>query len=235
MKNMIAASFIIIFLTAGVVFAADKTVLPDRKGSVSYSVGYQIGEDLKRQRLDFDAGAFLKGARDALADARPQFSAEEMRVALAELKKQILAGNKAEQEARRAELRKTKEKQIAEDKDFLAGSAKKEGVISLPGGLQYQVIREGKGKNPAPSDAVQIHYRATLTDGTEFDSSYREGKPKTYRVSSMIPGLRQTLPLMKESARWRIIVPADLAYSEGPFASRVAVFDLELISVGSVK
>ena len=110
----------------------------------------------------------------------------------------------------------------------------KKGVVTLPSGLQYKVIREGTGKSPGPHDSVKVNYRGTLINGQEFDSSYRENKPATFRVDGVIKGWTEALQLMKEGAKWQLFIPADLAYGErGALADRTLIFDVELVSVAS--
>jgi FKBP-type peptidyl-prolyl cis-trans isomerase FklB len=121
---------------------------------------------------------------------------------------------------------------------FLEANKKKEGVVTLPSGLQYKIITEGKGKQPKSTDTVVAHYRGTLTNGTEFDSSYKRNEPATFPVAGVIKGWQEVLPLMKEGAKWQVYIPAELAYGPrgagdviGP--NEVLVFDIELLSVKS--
>lgn len=227
MKCVILLVFII-FFSCGVSLAGEKPELKEEKNRVSYSVGYQIGGDFKQQRMDIDPDAFLKGIEDALAEAEPPLSPEEMRAALLEMKSKILAKQRQQKQA-------AVEKYRGEGREFLAANAKKEGVITLPNGLQYKVIRKGSGRTPGPADRVTVHYRGTLIDGREFYNS-RRGKetPETFHVGAVIKGMSEALQLMKEGAQWQLFVPADLAYGErGPVGERAVIFDVELISVKS--
>ncbi len=236
MKNIVIAIFSIVLFSGRLCLAVDTTALNEEKDRVSYSVGYQIGEDLRQQKIEFDPAAFLKGVEDALSEMKPELSAEEMNAKLVELKKKLEADYKTKQSDKRKDLQDTKEKYWGEGREFLAENKKKEGVVELPSGLQYKVITEGAGKKPGPGDAVLVQYRGTLIDGTEFDSSYRNNKPSKFHVSGVIPGWKEALQMMKEGATWRIFVPADLAYGErGPLADRTVIFDIELISVESSK
>jgi FKBP-type peptidyl-prolyl cis-trans isomerase FklB len=129
-------------------------------------------------------------------------------------------------------------KSRAEGEAFLAANGKKEGVVTLPSGLQYKVLAAGKGKSPSPTDNVTVHYRGTLVDGTEFDSSYKRNKPATFRVDRVIPGWKESLPMMKEGGKWRLFVPSKLAYGERGAGSKIPpestlIFEVELISVQS--
>jgi len=128
------------------------------------------------------------------------------------------------------------EKNLKEGEAFLQENAKREGVVALPSGLQYEVIEEGTGKSPKPGDEVTVHYRGTLVDGTVFDSSYERGEPVTFPVEGVIPGWTEALQLMKEGAKWKLFIPPSLAYGErgagqviGPNAT--LLFEVELISV----
>jgi FKBP-type peptidyl-prolyl cis-trans isomerase FklB len=143
--------------------------------------------------------------------------------------------NKAVAAAQEQKMKARLEENLAAGKAFLAGNAKKEGVRTLPGGLQYRVIKEGSGKTPELNDTVKVHYRGTLIDGTEFDSSYRRGKPATFRVAGVIAGWTEALQLMKEGARWQIFIPPELGYGDKRTQkiepNSTLIFELELISV----
>lgn len=121
--------------------------------------------------------------------------------------------------------------------EFLKENAKKEGVKTLEGGLQYKVLKEGTGKSPAASDTVSVHYRGTLIDGTEFDSSYKRGEPASFPVNRVIKGWTMALQKMKEGSKWMLYIPADLAYGErgtpgGPIGPNQAlIFEVELLKV----
>jgi FKBP-type peptidyl-prolyl cis-trans isomerase FklB len=132
----------------------------------------------------------------------------------------------------RSKRQMSSEELVARGKAFLAENAKKEGVKTLPSGLQYRIIIRGTGKKPKPTDLVTIHYQGTLIDGTEFGSSSRSNKPANFKVSSLIPGLAEALPLMKEGATWRLFLPPELAFRErGPLEDRTVIYEVELISV----
>jgi FKBP-type peptidyl-prolyl cis-trans isomerase FklB len=227
MKRVIILVFII-FFSCGVSLAVEKPELKEEKDRVSYSIGYQIGGDFKQQRMDIDPDAFLKGIEDALAEVEPPLSPEEMRAILQEMKSKILAEQRQQKQTASEQYR-------GEGREFLAANAKKEGVVVLPSGLQYKVLREGTGRTPGPADRVSVHYRGTLIDGREFYNS-RRGKetPESFHVGAVIKGMSEALQLMKGGARWQLFVPADLAYGErGPVGERAVIFDVELIAVES--
>ena len=225
MKRVIILIFTVYF-SCGVSLAGEKPELKEEKDRVSYSVGYQIGGDFKKQSTDIDPDAFLKGVEDALTTAEPSLSPEEMRATLQEMKSKILAEQRQQKQAAVEQYR-------GEGREFLAANARKEGVITLPSGLQYKILREGTGRTPGPDDTVTVHYRGTLIDGREFYNS-RRGKetPVTFHVGAVIKGMSEALQLMKEGAEWQLFIPADLAYGErGPVGERAVIFQLELISV----
>jgi FKBP-type peptidyl-prolyl cis-trans isomerase FklB len=226
MKQIIG-TVVSIFLLSSFCYAAEKPVLNKKKDKVSYSLGYQIGGDFKKENRDIDPDAFLKGVKDALAEMKPEISPEEMRSTLMQMKKKIVA----RQQFEKLEMR---EQRLGEGKKFLTENAMKDGVITLPSGLQYKVIKEGKGRIPGPTDRVTVQYRGTLIDGTEFSNSYRKDKPETFYVNGVIPGISAALQLMKEGSNWQLFIPADLAFGKrGLLANRTVIYDLDLISIES--
>jgi FKBP-type peptidyl-prolyl cis-trans isomerase FklB len=193
----------------------------------SYTAGYQIGQNLKRQNLDLDSKAFSQGTQDAITNAKPRLKPEEMQAAVQNQQKKDI-----EKQAAAAK------KNLDAGQAFLEVNKKKDGVVTLPSGLQYKVITEGKGKQPKSSDTVVAHYRGTLINGTEFDSSYQRNEPATFPVGGVIKGWQEVLPLMKEGAKWQVYIPSNLAYGPqgaggeiGP--NEVLIFDIELLSVKS--
>jgi FKBP-type peptidyl-prolyl cis-trans isomerase FklB len=217
---------VILLLT--VCWAGDQVPLGDQKAKDSYSLGYQFGASTKRQPVDLDIEVIVSGIRDAYEGKEPRLSTEEMKETLGNLKKKVwVAQQKRYQEQASRNLR--------EGEVFLAENTKKEGVITLPSGLQYKVLKEGDGPTPKPTDKVTINYHGTLIDGTEFDSSYARGKPETVRAIGVIEGWREALQLMKVGSKWQIFVPPKLGYGERQFGrippNSVLVFDMELLSI----
>jgi FKBP-type peptidyl-prolyl cis-trans isomerase FklB len=150
-----------------------------------------------------------------------------MRSTLVRLKNKIVADQRNRQQV------EAKEK-LAEGKAFLEQNGKKKDVVSLPSGLQYRIIKKGKGKQPGPTDTVSVHYRGTLIDGKEFDSSYKRDQPASFALNGVIKGWSEGLQLMKEGARWELFIPPELAYNNrGPLANQTLIFNVELLSVGS--
>jgi FKBP-type peptidyl-prolyl cis-trans isomerase FklB len=228
MKHIVAV-IVSIGLLSGVCSAADKLELKDRRNKESYSLGYQFGESLKMQGVDINLDVYESAIRDSLGGKEPQMSSEEMRSTIMGLRQRLAA---AQQKA----LKNQEEKNLAEGKAFLLENGKKEGVKTLPSGLQYRVLSEGTGKMPTKKDTVTVHYRGTFINGTEFDSSIARGQPATFKVDGVIPGWTEALQLMKEGAKWQLFIPPKLAYGERGMPPRIPpqstlIFEVELISV----
>ena len=218
-----------ILLLVSQVNAQEKLVFKNQKDKISYIVGMDIGNNLKKQSIGVNPKVLAKGIEDALAGAKPLLTEQEIQETMMAFQKEMLA--------KQAEVAK---KNKTEGEAFLAENKKKEGVKTLPSGLQYKVIKAGTGKKPKSSDTVTVNYRGTLIDGTEFDSSYKRGQPATFQVSGVIPGWTEALQLMEEGAKWQLFIPANLAYGErgaggviGPNAT--LVFEIELVSVQEKK
>lgn len=222
-------SLLIMISTASVCCAAGKLELNSEKDKLNYSVGYQIGGDFKKQGVELNPEALVQGIRDALADGGPSIPAAEMRTILLSFKKKIMAGQEREK-VRDGELHRK------QDQAFLAENGKSEGVKTLASGVQYKVLKEGSGRKPTLKDTVTLNYRGTLIDGTEFDSTYRDNKPRTFPLANLIPGWKEALQLMKEGDKWQVVIPASLAFGEsGPLSDRVVIYEMELLSVQPAK
>jgi FKBP-type peptidyl-prolyl cis-trans isomerase len=223
---------LMIIVSIGLLFsfclAAEKLELKDQKDKESYSLGYQFGQGLKSQGLDINLEVYASGIKDALSGTNPQLSQEEIQKTVSELQKRITA-------ARQKELKEMSAKSLATGKAFLEENKKKEGVKTLPSGLQYKVLVEGSGKTPKATDQVTVNYKGTLINGTEFDSSYKRGNPTTFQLGKVIKGWTEALQLMKEGSKWQLFIPPELGYGErgaGPVPpNSVLIFEVELISV----
>lgn len=228
--QLIFITHLSLILFFGVCLAGEDMNLDDEKVKLSYSVGYQVGSDFVRQGKDIDPDVLLQGVLDAMSDNEPIMSHKEMRIVLTDLQRDIVAA----QEKRMLERA---ENMLAAGKRFLAENAKKEGVKTLPSGLQYKIMEEGTGRTPSETDSVTVHYKGTLIDGTLFDSSYRRKKPATFPVNGVIDGWTEALLLMKEGAHWKLFIPPELAYGDKRTGSiepnSTLIFDVELISVQS--
>jgi FKBP-type peptidyl-prolyl cis-trans isomerase len=195
---------------------------------MSYIMGMQIGNGLKLEGIALEVDAFSAGITDMMAGNKPQLDeATATRV--------VQAFQKGK-EAEMAALAATKQKLAA---DFLAKNAKEKGVVTTDTGLQYKIIEAGKGKSPTSKDKVVAHYSGKRIDGTMFDSSHSRGEPATFPVSGVIKGWQEALPLMKEGAKWQLVIPASLAYGEqgvgkdiGP--NETLIFEIELLSIATI-
>jgi len=221
---LLGITFLFSFVSAG-----EKLELKDQKDKESYSLGYQFGQNLKNQRMDINFEAYTAGIQDALGEKEPLMKPEEIRATLRGIQQRVMA----EQQKRSKEQAA---KTLSEGKAFLAENGKKEGIKTLPSGLQYKVLAEGSGKTPKSTDTVTVHYRGTLINGTEFDSSYKKGTPQTFPVNGVIRGWTEALQLMKEGSKWQLFVPSNLAYGERGMGTHIPpnstlIFEMELISV----
>ncbi len=209
--------------------AEEKPVLKEQKDKISYSIGMNIGNNLKKQAIDVNPDALVSGIKDALSGGKALMTEQEVNDTLMAFQKEM-ASKQSER------LKELGEKNKKEGEAFLAENKKKEGVITLPSGLQYKVIKEGTGETPKLTDTVTTNYRGTLIDGTEFDSSYRREQPATFPVKGVIAGWTEALQLMKVGSKWQLFTPSNLAYGErgagrdiGPNAT--LIFDVELLSI----
>ncbi|MBW2474416.1 MAG: FKBP-type peptidyl-prolyl cis-trans isomerase [Deltaproteobacteria bacterium] len=209
--------------------SASELKLDTSKNRISYTIGVNIGQDFKSQNMDVDPDLLLMGLKDTLSGKELQLTEEEMVQEIQNFQQEMQVKMAAEMEAKAAENK-------AAGEAFLAENAKQEGVVVTESGLQYKIIEPGQGDSPGPADVATVHYRGTLIDGTQFDSSYDRGQPASFPVGGVIPGWSEALQLMKPGAKWQLSIPAELAYGErgagqdiGP--NSTLLFDVELISV----
>ncbi len=223
--------FLTIFLLlilAVPVFGEEKLNLKDERDKTSYSIGFNIGTNIKSQSIDVSIDALLQGIRDALSGNKALMSPGEINETLSDFQKEMMA-----KQVQR--IKQLAEKNKKESDAFLEDNKKKEGIITLPSGLQYKVLKEGQGGTPQLTDTVTVHYRGTFVDGSEFDSSYKRGEPAVFRVNGVIPGLSEALQLMKAGSKWQIFIPPDLAYGERGAGqsiepNKTLIFEVELLS-----
>jgi FKBP-type peptidyl-prolyl cis-trans isomerase len=207
-----------------------KVDLTNESAKISYSLGVQIGMSYKESHVQLDPAALGKGFADAMNTEPNLLTDEEIQEVLQAYHRQL---NEAYQKKMQAEGQINKEAGDA----FLAANKTKEGVKTTASGLQYKVINEGSGRQPKLEDQVTVHYKGTLIDGTEFDSSIKRGQPATFPVNGVIPGWQEAIPLMKEGAKWELYVPSELAYGprgagEQIRPNSVLIFEVELLSIG---
>jgi FKBP-type peptidyl-prolyl cis-trans isomerase len=202
-------------------------VLATEKDKQSYAIGLSVGKGLHRDAIDVEPKFMLQGIEDALADGKVLLTDDQIKTVMTDLQTQV---RQKQEEKRQAAAESNKKDGAA----FLAANATKEGVVTLPSGLQYKVLVAGTGPKPTATDSVVCNYRGALLDNTEFDSSYKRG-PATFPVSGVIKGWTEALQLMPTGSKWQLFIPSDLAYGErgrepiGP--NSTLVFELELLSI----
>jgi UDP-GlcNAc:undecaprenyl-phosphate/decaprenyl-phosphate GlcNAc-1-phosphate transferase len=209
--------------------AEEKQVLNSQQEKASYGIGVNMGRNFRLQGIEVDLDIMLKGLKDSLSGGKLLLSEDDLRTTLDTYQAEIV---KKQAEIRKAIGEKNKEEGDA----FLAENKKKEGVVTLPSGLQYKVLKEGDGKKPTDTDSVECNYRGTLVNGIEFDNSYRTGKAAALKVSAVMPGWVEALKLMPVGSKWLLFIPSQLAYGErgagfqiGPNAT--LIFEVELLAI----
>jgi len=208
--------------------AQEQATLTTQKDKVSYGIGVQVAASLKGQGIDVDPNLLVKGLRDALSGQKLLMSNEELSATMAAFQQEMV------QKQAQARAQAAEDNKKAGDA-FMAGNGKKDGVVTLPSGLQYKILQAGQGKKPTEADTVACNYRGTLIDGTEFDKS-EAGNPASFDVKSVIPGFKEALQLMMVGSKWQFFIPPDLAYGDrgagnviGP--NTTLVFEVELVSI----
>jgi FKBP-type peptidyl-prolyl cis-trans isomerase FklB len=206
----------------GTTVAKKPTVLTltTQKQKASYAIGLNIGKSMRKDSVEVDPNILLRGMKDGLAGAKPLLTDDEAKAAMVQLQ---------------TDLRKQLEEKM---QSFLDANKTKDGVVVLPSGLQYKILKEGTGPKPTAADSVVCNYRGTLIDNTEFDSSYKRGQPVTFPVTGVIKGWTEALQLMPVGSKWQLVIPGDLAYGArgGPQGSGIPpnatlVFEVELMSI----
>src|ERR1051326_4765847 len=217
--------------------ATATVLLKTQKDKASYAVGMSIGTGLHRQGVPVDAALVARGLRDAMTGAKPLLSDDEMKAVLTQLQGQVREAQQAkmaEQQAKMAE-EAAGNKKIGEA--FLNENKTKDGVVTLPSGLQYKILTAGTGPKPAATDTVSCNYKGTFIDGKEFDSS--KGTPISFGVTGVIKGWTEALQLMPVGSKWQLFIPSDLAYGDagrpGIPPGSTLLFDVELVSIGEQK
>jgi FKBP-type peptidyl-prolyl cis-trans isomerase len=209
----------------------DLPTMPVPSDKTSYAIGLDIGHNLSRLPVAVDAASFCQGVSDVLGNHPPQVSEEEFRALMQAFQQTLQAHQATAAKGQAAENRRS-------GAAFLKENGAKAGVVTTASGLQYEVLKAGKGRTPAATDTVTVHYTGRLVDGTVFDSSESRGEPAQFPLNRVIPGWSEGVGLMKVGAKHRLVVPASLAYGErgagnviGPDAT--LVFDVELLSIDS--
>jgi FKBP-type peptidyl-prolyl cis-trans isomerase FklB len=212
---------------------ATPLALKTQKDKFSYAIGMKTGQRMadsfNKQSVPFDPAILARGVKDGLSGGKTLLTDEEAQAAIKAVQEEV--GKKNQEKMKEASAVNKKEGDA-----FLAGNKAKEGVVTLPSGLQYKIMKEGTGPKPTTSDTVVCNYRGTLINGTEFDSSYKRGQPATFPVSGVIKGWTEALQLMPVGSKWQLFIPSNLAYGDngagadiGPGAT--LIFEVELISI----
>lgn len=232
MRKVVLCLLALVFALASTCLAEEKKAEEKKEevpvDKISYSVGYESGKNFRLNQVDIDYDIFTKGFKAGLEGQKPTMSEKEIRKVLAMFQADI----RRKMAANRKEISNLNK---ARETEYLAENKKKPGVTVTPSGLQYTVLKEGKGKKATEIDFIVTNYRGTLTDGTEFDKS-EEGKPATLKVSQLIPGWKEAVKLMPEGSKWHLVIPSKLAYGDrgvgtdiGPNAT--LVFDVEVLQI----
>jgi len=243
MKRLFACTASVLFMLSSVGLGADApatqpaTAGPPKqaqnfkndKEKISYAIGLNIATGLKRRGIDIDLEAMIQAMREV-------FNGQKTRMTFAESNQAIMDWQRQERERQAKEDLALAEKNKKASEAFLAKNKKKEGVKTTDSGLQYQVLKEGTGPSPKPTDMVKVNYRGTLIDGTEFDSSYERGEPARFVINQVIPGWQEALPMMKVGSKWKLFIPPELAYKDrrqgpkiGP--NSLLIFEVELLDI----
>lgn len=209
--------------------AAEAPALVTQKDKISYCIGVNVAKSFKLQKIEVDVDVLMRGLKDELSGGKILVTDAELRAVLTGLQNELR--QKQTQAMRTAAIDNDKA-----GRQFLAENGKKEGVVTLPDGLQYKILKAGGGKKPTDADTVECHYKGALLNGTEFDSSYRTGKPATFKVKGVIPGWTEALKLMPVGSKWQLVIPSNLAYGPrgagrliGPNAT--LIFEVELVAI----
>ncbi|PLY03070.1 MAG: hypothetical protein C0623_02435 [Desulfuromonas sp.] len=205
-------------------WGAKKPAIETEDDRISYSVGHQVGRDMVRQEVKVNPEVLLQGILDATDGNEPMMPFDQMIDTLVALKEKIVA--KAEQKNDSMRMLGV---------EFMKKNAKKEGVVTLDSGLQYKVIKKGKGKKPALGETIQVNYTGREINGKVFDTTYIEGqwKPLELKLEGVIPGWLEGLQMMKEGAKWELYIPALLGFpATTPLGGQTVIYELELVKVG---
>jgi FKBP-type peptidyl-prolyl cis-trans isomerase FklB len=207
----------------------EKAELKTQQDSVSYCIGLDIGKNLKQQSIDVNPEALARGLKDRISGDTLLLTNDQVQATLVAFQTRM----RAKQEEK---MKAAGEKGKKDGEAFLAENKKDKDVVTLPSGLQYKILTKGSGKKPTEKQTVRVHYRGTLIDGNEFDSSYKRGEPAVFPVNGVIKGWTEALQLMPVGSKWKLFVPSELAYGEagaGPTIppNSTLIFEVELLSI----
>jgi FKBP-type peptidyl-prolyl cis-trans isomerase FklB len=220
-------------LVMGVTGQALAVDIKSEKQKTSYAIGVNMSNNLKSLSSELDVKALIEGLSSGLEGTKLKMTPEEMQKTLMAFQEKIT-------KKRTVAKDKAKSANDVAGKKFLEDNKKKKGIITTKSGLQYKIIKSGKadGKSPKATETVTTHYRGTLIDGTEFDSSYARKKPTSFPVNGVIKGWTEALQLMKPGDKWKLFIPSELAYGDRGAGQKIGpgatlIFDIELIKIGS--
>ena len=216
---------LVMLITTGAVSAQD---MSSDKDKLSYAVGWEFGDDLKRRNQEFDVEAVVAALRDAVGDQTPKVTVEEMRELLTAFQEKL-------RQEQLAAFQQLAEENKTKSEEFLQNNRSKTGIVVLESGVQYRIIEEGDGARPGMADTVEVHYRGSKMDGREFDSSFARGVPQSFKVNEVLLGWQEVLPLMKSGSTWQVFVPPELAFGvrgQPPVGPNEALtFDIKLVQI----
>lgn len=221
--------FLISFFVVTTLQAEDSELLKTEKDNVNYAIGVNLINNFKQQEIDIDLDLVIKGMKDAYLGHKLLLKDED-------IKKGLDIYQNTVRQKRTTYLSKLSKENKQKSEEFLKENSKKEGIINLPSGLQYKIIKRGEGKIPNENDIVECHYIGKLIDGNEFDNSYNKGKTAIFKVSTAIPGLQEAIKLMPVGSKWQIFIPPKLAYGSKNIGSQIGpntvlIYELELIAI----
>jgi len=207
----------------------DKIDSAVKDNQLSYSVGVSVIRNMKQQGIDIDLETLIKGMRDEYEGKTISISDEQIRASMLALQNKVRQNQMKNRRLAAEENKKAGEA-------FLSGNKTREGVVTLPSGLQYKIIKATEGRKPVETDTVECQYKGMFINGTEFDNSARAGKPVSIKVADLIPGWKEAIKLMPVGSKWQIFIPSQLAYGLKGFGQDIGpnetlIFDLELLAI----
>ena len=234
MRRLVICLIVLVVLLPFLSLATDQdrpavTELKSFAEKISYVLGREIGHSFKESPVEIDLDIFIQGMSDSLQGSKSLLDADETNQIKQEFSRQV-------QESRQTQMAALSQKNRADGEAFLAANKNKQGVVTTASGLQYKVLKKGDGPKPQNNDKVTVHYRGTLLDGTEFDSSYKRGKPATFQVNGVIRGWTEALQLMNVGSKYQLFIPSDLAYGTRGAGRKIGpnstlIFDVELLGI----
>ena len=234
MRRLVICLIVLVVLLPFLSLATDKdrpavTELKSFGEKISYVLGREIGHSFKESPVEINLDTFIQGMSDSLQGSKSLLDADETNQIKQEFSRQV-------QQSRQTQMAALSQKNRTDGEAFLAANKNKEGVVTTASGLQYKVLKKGDGPKPQDNDKVTVHYRGTLLDGSEFDSSYKRGKPATFQVNGVIRGWTEALQLMNVGSKYQLFIPSDLAYGTRGAGRKIGpnstlIFDVELLGI----